>query len=64
MNRLVALCHIGKLSLRFAQRRADGWRGPFDNLRQLISEGESPNFTSRHYHITAFIEKMKLSRVC
>jgi asparagine synthase (glutamine-hydrolysing) len=38
---------------------SDIWRGPFDDLEALISAGESPDFTSRHFHLSAFTAQMK-----
>lgn len=38
---------------------SDIWRGPFDDLEALIFAGESPDFTSRHFHLSAFASQMK-----
>lgn len=37
----------------------DFFRGPFDNLEQLVTGGESPNYTSRHYLYSAFADAAK-----
>lgn len=38
----------------------DSSRGPFDNLSELVKASESPELTSRHYHLSAFASEMKM----
>ncbi len=40
---------------------SDSWRGPFDFLDELAKASESPDFTSRHYHLSAFASEMKMN---
>ncbi len=38
---------------------SDPWRGPFDDLESLITVGDHPFFTSRHFLYTAFAERAR-----